>query len=341
VARSHYRTLTIAWVLFGCTMPKPDDDPAPEPGRPDSVEASCEAAELACGNAPVQSDALSFGRGCCETTWIPGGTFKMGFPPSDVDGHEHGVFVSAFFLDRFEITLGRFLTHFRNHPEPPDPGSGAHPRIAESGWQSEWNDALLKTPENVVEELVACGAGLDPDVVEAVLNGEPVEDPAALEMLHRPMPCLSWFAAFAFCLWDGGRLPTEAEWEFAATGGSDDRPYPWGAADISLATELADAMPEPEPVGKHERARGRYGQDDLAGGVFEWVLDWYAPDFYSTAGLDCHDCANLSYGAMLSRSLRGAPDGHVDDSDFRSESRNSGAPGSTRFAPYGVRCARD
>jgi hypothetical protein len=59
-----------------------------------------------------------------------------------------------------------------------------------------------------------------------------------------PMNCVPWYKAFAFCVWDGGRLPTEAEWNYAATGGNEQRKYPWGstAPDDALAVFNCQAV---------------------------------------------------------------------------------------------------
>src|SRR5262249_29144765 len=103
-----------------------------------------------------------------------------------------------------------------------------------------------------------------------------------------PMNCVNWYTAFAFCAWDGGRLPTEAEWQYAATIDSTGTPrtYPWGstAPDSSHAVYcVSQAATDPNPcttgapigqVGsKPSLGDGPWGHADLAGNLWGWVLD--------------------------------------------------------------------
>ena len=113
-----------------------------------------------------------------------------------------------------------------------------------------------------------------------------------------PINCVNWYEAYAFCIWDGGFLPSEAEWEYAAAGGSQQREYPWGAAAPGTANQYAiygcyypNGARHLHGRAEHRARRhrgagaGLWGQLDLAGNVVQWNLDEY------TFGYPCVDCA--------------------------------------------------
>jgi formylglycine-generating enzyme required for sulfatase activity len=112
---------------------------------------------------------------------------------------------------------------------------------------------------------------------------------------NHPVVCVDWNQAQAYCAWIGGRLPTEAEWEFAARGGLEGKQYPWGDAfDGSLANfcdtnceyshadkSVNDGYAETAPVGSY--MSNGYGLYDMAGNVWEWVSDWYGSGYYGVS----------------------------------------------------------
>ena len=103
---------------------------------------------------------------------------------------------------------------------------------------------------------------------------------------RHPVVNVSWNDAVAFCSWSGGRLPTEAEWEYAARGGVEGKKYPWGnSLDHEQAnysgTGGRDRWDRTSPVGSF--APNGYGLYDMAGNVWEWVWDWYDANYDSTA----------------------------------------------------------
>jgi formylglycine-generating enzyme required for sulfatase activity len=287
----------------------------------------------ACGVAPSCSGLASTcgpsgNESCCAIGAIPGGTFNRG------NDANYPATVSAFRLDRFEITVGRFRHFMASYPgNKPVAGAGAHPLIAGSGWQAAW-DASLAANQAALKTAVSCDATYQTWTDMAGGNE------------NKPMNCLDWYEAFAFCAWDGGRLATEAEWNYAAAGGSEQRVYPWGAgapdnahavydctgdgsaADSCAATDILN-------VGaKSTVGDGKWGQADLAGGVWEWNLDWYGDSYIAT----CSDCAIVSKSTVSGRVVRGGS-WHFDASVLLSSVRFNNGP--TDHGNYlGARCAR-
>jgi formylglycine-generating enzyme required for sulfatase activity len=156
----------------------------------------------------------------------------------------------------------------------------------------------------------------------------------------RPINCTSWYEAYAFCIWDDGVLPTEAEWNYAAAGGNEQRVYPWSVPPTSTTIDCTFANYSPpscssglSDVGSYRNGRGRYGQLDLAGNVWEWNLDYFdgAPPV-----TPCVDCAPLT--AASERMLRGGS--MTSDRNTVLSSYRNGDPPDNRSPSYGARCAR-
>jgi formylglycine-generating enzyme required for sulfatase activity len=169
----------------------------------------------------------------------------------------------------------------------------------EWGWNSEWDRWLTnsKASWDSTNHL-----GCDPTLSTWTPS------PGANE--NYAINCLSWFEAYAFCIWDGAFLPTEAEWNYAAAGGAEQREYPWGGEPPSPSRALYLCTSGGTPgcsswnVGSRPRGDGRFGQADLAGSAWEWTLDAfvrYQIDWTDCSGklctdypmTVCYDCAYL------------------------------------------------
>ena len=162
-----------------------------------------------------------------------------------------------------------------------------------------------------------------------------------------PIVNVSWNDAQAYCKWAGVRLPTEAQWEKAASwdGGSQTkRKFPWGDEfDRSKLwcseSKLGDAGGT-KPVGSFPSGASSYGVLDMAGNVWQWCSDWYDADFYGSRLATDRNAENQSVGEKKSRIARGGSLYDYNPVILRSADRLSVAP-DYRGDSIGFRCCSD
>ena len=160
-----------------------------------------------------------------------------------------------------------------------------------------------------------------------------------------PVVQVNWGQAEAYCRWAGARLPTEAEWEFAARG-PENRLFPWGDkfdsgrlnyCDVSCPgmsdPSYDDGFPDTAPIGSFPMGASWVGALDMAGNVREWVADWYGP-YTSEASIDPEGPASGESRIPRGGSWYDTPD------DVRSLNRGANVPDYTH-PKVGFRCAVD
>jgi formylglycine-generating enzyme len=293
-----------------------------EAGQP----ASCAGLAATCG-AGASAD-------CCAAAALSGGEYLRG------NDESYPATLCPFALDLYEVTVGRFRKFVDAYPgNTPSAGAGRNPNSeGDTGWLAEFDDEL---PVDQAALLTALKCH------ERYQTW--TDDPGENET--RPVTCVSWYEAAAFCSWDGGRLPTEAEWNFAAAGGTEQRYYPWsdppGSTTITEnhASYYVDDtqgcrgdgmdgcyMTDLVAVGTKQAGLGRYAHADLAGNAWEWVADYWG-SFPSS----CRNCINSVPGSL--RMVRGGSmDTRADE--VTTFYRGNGTRPEAHDAWTGFRCAR-
>ena len=278
-----------------------------------SAKLSCLWQPAICGPSGNQDCGKACGpnqnEDCCQSPLVDGGAFKIAYDgsPGLTDG-SHLATVSTFRLDRYEVTVGRF----RKFVDAvvggwkPAIGSGLHSHLPggkiadgpETGWDATWNVHIPNSKSTWDKNL-----GSDSAFGTWTVDAETQE--------NRSINFVNWFELYAFCIWDGGFLPTEAEWNYAASGGSEQRYYPWSNPPGSMSIDGTFASYDCNsqggcsvddirvPGSYSTKGDGRWTQTDLGGNLYEWNLDWYA-----TLKNQCSNCANVSEG-NIARVVRG------------------------------------
>ena len=239
---------------------------------------------------------------CCTSLAVTGGTYDRTYTNSGAGPTMEAdpATVSGFRLDKYEVTVGRFRQFVSawngGAGYTPEAGSGKHTHLnggqglANSGSAGAYEPGWVTSDDGNVAPTDANLACTQPSAGYATWTSSAGPNESL------PINCVSWWEASAFCIWDGGFLPSEAEWEYAAAGGSQQLEYPWGTAAPGTSNQYAiygcnypSAAPctgvgNIAPVGTATLGAGVWGQLDLAGNVWEWNLDWYAAYVPSTDG---------------------------------------------------------
>jgi formylglycine-generating enzyme required for sulfatase activity len=299
------------------------------------------------GGDGLTSCGADGGESCCTSLPVPQGNYLRSYDGVRNDDATHPATVSAFELDKYEVTVGRFrkfVGAWIGGWTPRGLGDGIHTHLNggsglvdssqdggayEPGWSAAWNGDFPQSPDPI-----AWNGYLICDGVRSTWTGTP----GANERL--PMNCVDWYAAYAFCIWDGGFLPSETEWDYAAAGGGDtlgQRVYAWSSPPSSTVIDCTYAdyqgcSSAPLAVGSAPKGAGRWGQLDLTGNVWEWTLDYYA-----TYVTPCHDCGFFS-DVSLGRTIRGASYNYPANQLY--VGTRVGDADTVKFSNDGLRCAR-
>jgi len=238
--------------------------------------------------------------------WIPGGEFSMGSNVEDeslcsIKGVTkdaapiHRVYVDGFFMDQTEVTNEQFAAFVK--------ATGYVTLAEKKPTHEEYPDAPL-------ENLIAGSAVFTPTPATVDLNNymqwwsyvggadwRHPEGPISSIIGREKYPVVqvSYADAAAYAKWAGKRLPTEAEWEFAARGGKSGQLYAWGNNLKPKGKFQANIYQGHFPIEKGDTGEdgyigiaataqfepNSYGLYDIGGNVWEWTNDWYTPDYYS------------------------------------------------------------
>ncbi|RLL43961.1 formylglycine-generating enzyme family protein [Oceanobacillus piezotolerans] len=278
--------------------------------------------------------------------FIPGGTFKMGTEdqegfPADAEGPIREVKVDPFYIDACAVTNAEFKAFIED--------TGYVTDAEKFGWTFVFHLLLSETTLLHASHAVANTPWWV--VVEGAAWDHPEGPDSSIEnRMDHPVVHVSWNDAVAYCNWAGKRLPTEAEWEYAARGGLEQKRYPWGnelmpegkhvcniwQGDFPMMNTKEDGYLATAPA-KSFPPNG-FGLYQTAGNVWEWCNDWFTDQPGQKGGNDNPNGPKLG----VSRVTRGGSYlcHHSYCNRYRVAARSSNTPDSST-GNTGFRCVAD
>ncbi|MBI5775319.1 MAG: formylglycine-generating enzyme family protein [Verrucomicrobia bacterium] len=288
--------------------------------------------------------------------WIPAGKFLMGSAEGQTDEKPlHEVELDGFWMDKTEVTNEQFekfakatgyLTIAERKPDPRDfPGVPLENLVAGSIVFMPPPGEVPLHDHSVWWQYVPGANWRHPEGANSDLKGRE----------KHPVVHVCWIDAMAYCKWSGKRLPTEAEWEYAARGGLAKEKFVWGGEQtpggkwpaniwqgrFPNENLLTDGFRLTSPVAAFKP--NGYGLFDMAGNVWEWCADWYLPDYYERSAAKNPPGPDTSYDpnepGVAKRVTRGGSYLCVDSycAGYRPGARMKSSP-DTGLSHTGFRC---
>jgi formylglycine-generating enzyme len=305
--------------------------------------------------------------------WIEGGTYSMGADIVNGDGDEypkHVVTVEGFYMDPTEVTNAQFAEFVK-----------ATGYVTTAEQKPDWNEIKKQVPPGTPRPH-------DSLLVAASLVFKPVKESGPVDLNdfaqwwewkpgadwrhpqgpgssikgkeNYPVVQVSWDDAIAYCKWAGKRLPTEAEWEWAARGGLMDNIYPWGNEPVYKGNAKCNSWQGKFPVTNtgsdgyinsapvKSFSPNGYGLYDVAGNVWEWCSDLYDYNYYRSMKGNTYNPQGPARGFdpnepnVAKRSVRGGS--FLCNESYCSGyrvSRRMKCPPDTGMEHVGFRCVKD
>ncbi len=282
--------LSLLLILYSCGRTR----------KADSAQSAADTTVIPAAEITFNGDTSK-----ADMVFIPGGWFMMGGDSEQAGEDEypkHRVFVDPFWMDEHEVTNAQFSKFV-----------AATGYITTAERKPDWEELKKQlppgTPKPDDRELIPASLVFTPPGHEVDLNdysqwwswvpganwkhpegpGSDIKGKENYPVIH-----VSWDDAMAYCKWAGKRLPSEAEWEFAARGGLKNKIYPWGNEHVNKGRPKANSWEGTFPY-KNTAVDGfealapvkafapnGYKLYDMAGNVWEWCSDWYRNDYYKT-----------------------------------------------------------